>query len=115
MRVVYRSGPILRSLLTRVKDPLPMSKLSNVVYEILCECGKVSIGETKRRLETRIKEHKIACEREQTEKSAVAENFYSEEHRIIWNDAKVIQRASRTTFQRRQRIRATGLLDHYLA
>ena len=73
--VVYRSGPTLRSLLTKVKDPLPVSKLSNVVYEIPCECRKVYIGETKRRLETRIKEHKVACERGQTEKLAVAEHF----------------------------------------
>ena len=96
MRVVYRSGPTLRSLLTKVKDPLPVSKLSNVVYEIPCKCGKVYIGETRRRLETCIKEHKVACERGQTEKSAVAEHFCSEEHRILWNDTKVIQCASRT-------------------
>ena len=55
-----------------MKDPLPVSKLSNVVYEIPCECGKVYIGETKLQLEIRIKEHKVACERGQTEKSAVA-------------------------------------------
>ena len=41
MRVVYRTGPTPRSVLTKVKDPLPMSQLENVVYdsEILCECG----------------------------------------------------------------------------
>ena len=48
VRVVYRSGPTLHSLLTKVKDPLPVSKLSNVVYEIPCECRKVYLGETKR-------------------------------------------------------------------
>ena len=73
-----------------------MSKLSNVVYEIPCKCRKVYIGETKRRLETRIKENKVVRERGQTEKSAVAEHFGGEEHRILWNDTKVIQRASRT-------------------
>ena len=46
-------------------------------------------------METRIKEHKVACKRGQTEKSAVAEHFCSEEHRILWNDTKVIQHASR--------------------
>ena len=39
---------------------------------------------------------KVACERGQTEKSAVAKHFCSEEHRILWNDTNVIQRASRT-------------------
>ena len=66
------------------------------MYEILCECGKVYVGGTRRQLETRIKEHKVACEREQTEKSAVAEHYCSEEHHILWNDTKVIQHASRT-------------------
>ena len=68
------------------------------MYEIPSECGKVYVGEIKRRLEIRIKEHKVACERGQTERSAVyiAEHFCGEEHRILWNDTKVIQRASRT-------------------
>ena len=47
-------------------------------------------------METCIKEHKVACKRGQTEKSAVAEHFCSEEHCILWNDTKVIQRVSRT-------------------
>ena len=31
LRVVFNSGPTLRSLLTRVKDPLPKEKLAGVV------------------------------------------------------------------------------------
>ena len=48
IRAVFKSGPILRSLFTKVKDPLPMEKQANVVYEALCTCRKVYIGETKR-------------------------------------------------------------------
>ena len=44
IRVVFRSGPTLRSLLTRVKDPFPMEKQANVVYKNPCTCGKVYIG-----------------------------------------------------------------------
>ena len=40
VRVVYRSGP---TLLIKVKDPLSVSKLSNVVYEIPCDCRKVRL------------------------------------------------------------------------
>ena len=58
-----------------MKDPLPVSKLSNVVYKIPCERGKVYIGETKRRLESRIKKHEDVCEKGQTEKSAIDEQF----------------------------------------
>ena len=54
IRVVFKSGWTLRSMLTKVKDTLPPGKQSNVVYRIPCSCGQVYIGETKRRLETRL-------------------------------------------------------------
>ena len=31
---------------TKVKDPLPVEKQADVVYEIPCTCGKVYIGQT---------------------------------------------------------------------
>ena len=39
----------------------------------LCSCGHVYIGETKKALETRIKEHKAATRRGKIEKSPIAE------------------------------------------
>ena len=60
IRVVFRSDLTFRSLLTKVKDPLPAEKQANTVYEVPCTCGKVYIGEAKRHLETRLKEHKKA-------------------------------------------------------
>ena len=96
IRTVFRSGPTLRSLLTRAKDHLPIDKQSNVVYEVPCTCGKVYIGETKRRLGTRIKEHKDACVKCLTDKSAIAEHAWTNDHPINWAGTKVLQRASRT-------------------
>ena len=55
--VVFKSGCTLCSMLTKVKDTLPLGKQSNVAYCIPCSCGQVYIGETKRRLEMRLKEH----------------------------------------------------------
>ena len=40
LKVVFRSGLSLRSMLTRVKDTLGMEKRSKVVYQIPCSCGK---------------------------------------------------------------------------
>ena len=96
IRTVFKSGPTLRSLLTKVKDPLPTTKQSNVVYEVPCTCGKVYIGETKRRLETRLKEHKDACTRYLTDKSAIAEHAWANDHPINWAETKILQRANRT-------------------
>ena len=64
---------------SKVKDPLPMKKQANVVYEVPCTCGKVYIGETRRRLETRLKVHKDACIKD---KSSIAEHAWTEDHPI---------------------------------
>ena len=96
LRVVFRSGRTLRSMLTRVKDTLPLGKHSNVVYQIPCGgCSKVYIGETIRRLETRLKEHQEALRREMTEKSAVAEHAWDNQHSINWEETSIIDQARR--------------------
>ena len=51
IRVVFRSSPTFQSMLTKVKDPLPVKKQATVIYEVPCTCGKVYIEETKRHLE----------------------------------------------------------------
>ena len=38
-------------------------RLRGTMHQVPCTCSKVYIGETKRRLETRLKEHKHACTR----------------------------------------------------
>ena len=53
IRVVFKSRWTLHSMLTIVKDTLPIGTQSNVVYRIPCSCGQVYIRETRRRLETR--------------------------------------------------------------
>ena len=46
IRIVFKSRWTFRSMLTKVKDTLPLGKQSNVVYRIPCSCGQVYIGET---------------------------------------------------------------------
>ena len=95
-KYVWRAiGPTLCSLLTRVKDPLPKEKLAGVVYQIPCQCGKVYVGETQRRLETRVKEHRDACNKGDTGKSAIAEHQWDQQHQVNWEDTRVLDRASR--------------------
>ena len=84
----------LRAQLSRVKDKLPTSMSSCVVYSIPCSCGKVYIGETTRRLEQRISEHQDACRKGEEKKSAVAEHAWKEHHPIRWQETSVIDRAS---------------------
>ena len=89
---VFKSSTTIRGLLTRVKDKLSVEQESSVVYKVPCTCGSYYIGETVRRLETRLREQ---CKRGETEKSAVAEHAWTEEHPILWDQTKVIDRANR--------------------
>ena len=47
MKVIFKAGQSLPSVLTKVKDPLPMEKKAKMVYRIPCSCGKSYIGETR--------------------------------------------------------------------
>ena len=68
---------------------------SGIVYEIPCTCGKVYVGETIRRLGTRIKEHKEACQNCSLDKSAIAEHAWTEHHPIQWDNIKILDKANR--------------------
>ena len=72
-------------------QPLSQSKKANIVCEMSCTCGKVYIGEIKRLLETRLKEHKEASSRDKTDKSAVAEHAHlgRKSIPINWDDTKI--------------------------
>ena len=93
MKVVFRSGLSLRSMLTKVKDTLALEKRSKVVYQVPCSCGETYIGETLRRLETRMKEHRDACQKGTLEKSALAEHAWENHHPIRWEETTVIDQA----------------------
>ena len=53
-----------------------MENHAEVVYHIPCSCGKMYIGETVRRLETRVKEHRDACQEGVLEKSGLVEHTW---------------------------------------
>ena len=97
MKVVFRSShkQSLCSMLTKVKDALPVEKQANMVYQIPCSCGKAYIGETKRRLETRLREHQDACRTQSLQKSVVVEHVWGSHHPINWKDISVIDQAKR--------------------
>ena len=60
IRTVFRTPSTFRQELSRIKGRDPALKTFGVVYEIPCSCGKKYIGETKRVLETQLKEHQAA-------------------------------------------------------
>ena len=59
----------------------------------LCSCGQKYIGETKRNLEARLKEHQTATRRGETDKLAIAERAWEEQHQPQWNNIKLLDHA----------------------
>ncbi len=82
IKTTFTSGKTLRSYLTKVKDTIPITTESSILYSIPCSCGKVYIGETTRRLEQRLKEHKDAYKRGDENVSAIAEHAWQQHHPI---------------------------------
>jgi len=72
--VAFRPPRKIRTFLPNVKDKVPDAKKPGV-YSIPCECELEYVGETKRSIETRIKDHKKHIEKEQWDKSAVAAHY----------------------------------------
>ena len=70
-----------------------IEKQAKVVYRVPCSCGEAYIGETVRRLETRVKEHREACQKGALEKSALAEHAWMNHHPIKWEEVSVIDQA----------------------
>ena len=87
MQLIFRPGWWLCSL-SKGKDPLLVEKQSKVVYNIPYSTSKTYIGESKRRLETRLKGHWDACQRGMREKSAVATHAC-----IRWWESTVVDEA----------------------
>ena len=68
-----KSDATLRSHLVRPKDPVDLRKQDGVVYKIPFECGNVYIGETRRCMHERIKEHDRDIRLSRTQTLAVSE------------------------------------------
>jgi len=93
------SEPLRRCLLQQgiravFKDTVDPAKQDGVVYRIPCECGKVYIGETRRSMQERIKEHDRDIRLARTQTSAVSEHVNKTGHHPLWNEVKCIDRGS---------------------
>ena len=75
---------------TKPRNGTQVSK--NCVYSVKCSCDREYIGETKRPLNVRIKEHRDNTRKGLTEKSKIAQHCWSESHKMCWDEARIIHR-----------------------
>ena len=124
LSVVLRSNNIgtsfkphtnIRNFLVHPKDKIDTQEKCGVVYQVMCgteDCGKAYIGETGRKLKTRMEEHKKDVNTHShtgvstrsvrlastgtMHRSAITDHAVDENHVIDWRDIKVLSRDSNT-------------------
>ncbi|KAI4465998.1 dna-directed rna polymerases i ii and iii subunit rpabc2 [Holotrichia oblita] len=91
LRIVYSSGNSLRSLIGNPKDKIqPLEKSG--IYEINCkDCNQKYIGQTRRAVSTRFKEHMAHLRFNRIEKSSVAQHIFETDHNIDHTNVKLIR------------------------
>nr|XP_054773554.1 uncharacterized protein LOC129281659 [Lytechinus pictus] len=89
IEVGHQSSNKLHAALYTHKDVKPSASRPGV-YRIPCSCGKVYIGETGRNLTTRLKEYQNSYNKGEWEKSAIAKHANQLQHKILWEDAKLL-------------------------
>jgi len=75
------------------KDHLPDYSNKNIVYKISCNnCDATYIGQTKRKLKTRITEHRNQINSKSSKKTVITEHRLCLNHDFDWNNVKILDR-----------------------
>ncbi len=94
-QVFLKPGSTIRQHLVHPKDRINTTSKCGVVYELSCEdCGAVYVGETERRLQIRIDEHRSSVAKSDG-KSAISDHTKATGHRIDWDGVRVIDQEQR--------------------
>ncbi|EFN72003.1 hypothetical protein EAG_06100, partial [Camponotus floridanus] len=94
-RLSYYSLNKLNTIIRAHKDVIPKVSNTNVVYKIECgNCDASYVGQTGRKLITRINEHKKHIDRVTTNKSVITEHRLNFDHEFKWDDVKILDKES---------------------
>lgn len=90
--IAKRFNTVGELFFSNIKEKTPKAKLSNLIYEITCECGLKYIGQTRQHLEKRIYEHKYNFQNNNESHSALCKHAISKQHTPNWNitDIKIL-------------------------
>ena len=91
VKVSFRPHTTLRHLLMRPKDRVAERELTGVVYQVPCAgCPATYVGQTNRRLNQRLSEHRRAVESGEAATSALAEHAWEAHHPVDWDKVRVL-------------------------
>lgn len=102
INVYFKSTNTLENYLFKKKDTDSIEDISNVIYQINCKCcNKIYIGETGRRLKSRIAEHKRDC-RIGNQNTGLSQHSWNCDHHFDFDFKNIkILATEKNTFQRR--------------
>lgn len=87
-KLAYRGINILSKIINSHKDRTPKELKNNVVYKIKCSnCDATYVGQTKRKLTTRINEHKKI---KPSSNNVVANHALDYNHKYEWDDIEIL-------------------------
>ena len=99
--IAYKPMNTMNKFIRTGKDSLSKHEKSGLVYKINCKnCESSYVGQTKRKLKTRIKEHKADIKKPSSEISVVSRHRLSEMHNLDWENIKILD-TERSLIKRR--------------
>ena len=91
--VVHTVPMKLNNIIRKGKDRLDCMKQTELVYKIDCiDCEATYIGQTKRHLETRIKEHKTDIRKHANNHSVISKHRLDFNHEFDWSGTKILHK-----------------------
>lgn len=88
---IFKNNNKLDSIVRKGKDKLPIFRQHNIVYRIDCrDCDSVYVGQTKRALETRLKEHRANIKLDRDKYNAVSLHRMNNNHDMKWDSPKIL-------------------------
>ena len=85
----------LSSLFRKPKDVINFEQKRGLVNQISCrDCNAVNVGETGRSVRTKKREHADAAKTFNTKKSALSQHVMDFDHRIDWDNVKILKSES---------------------
>jgi len=77
------------------KDQTEYIQKNDVVYKIFCQdCDASYVGQMKRQLKTRVKEHCNNIKLEKSKHSVISEHMLNYDHTFDWNNIKILDTES---------------------
>jgi len=83
----------LENIIRAQKDHLDNYTRKNVVYKIVCkDCDATYVGQTKRKLITRVNEHRNQINHTSTKNTVITEHRLNHNHEFDWTNVKILDK-----------------------